>query len=371
SVHTFSPQWIGTLANARIASSTYWSDAALTVYSSSTNWDLAFGWGNHATQGYLDNSNLYWVASGTALYSSSTFANIGIGTTTPAYTLDAYGTFRALSTSTFSGRVGIGTSTPARTLEVLDASNPQMRITQAASKYAEFEVESDGDLNVTLAASNNNLVLSTYNLYVCAGGCPSFTLSNGGNLVVENESYFAGDKIQYPSSLGQPKRSIILTSAGAITPTSLGASQTKVDGTNSTYYVLDYADATTSFAFWEWIMPDSFASSTNATSSIDVTIYWTATTTGNVIWGLQTIGVSDNENIDQALGSIATSTSAAQATSTYIASVTFSNYIVDWMPQDYISFNVYREGGSGVDTLTASARLVKVKIEYAVKQESD
>ncbi|MDP2730720.1 MAG: hypothetical protein Q8O55_09575, partial [Dehalococcoidales bacterium] len=60
-----------------------------------------------------------WITSGTSLYASSTFSKVGIGTTSPAYTLDTYGTFRALSTSTFGGFVGIGTTTPGYTLSVV------------------------------------------------------------------------------------------------------------------------------------------------------------------------------------------------------------------------------------------------------------
>ena len=53
-----------------------------------------------------------WIINGTDMYSTTTVTKIGIATTSPAYTLDVYGTFRAVSTSTFSGNVGIGTATP-------------------------------------------------------------------------------------------------------------------------------------------------------------------------------------------------------------------------------------------------------------------
>ncbi len=60
--------------------------------------------------------------------------NVGIATSSPAYTLDVYGTFRVASTSafdatsTFSGRVGIGTTTPAYLLDVWSAATTTIRL---------------------------------------------------------------------------------------------------------------------------------------------------------------------------------------------------------------------------------------------------
>jgi len=60
----------------------------------------------------------YWTLSGTNLFPTSTSYNVGIGTTTPAYTLDVIGTLRTTATTTFSGNVGIETTDPGCTLEV-------------------------------------------------------------------------------------------------------------------------------------------------------------------------------------------------------------------------------------------------------------
>ncbi len=58
----------------------------------------------------------------------------------------------AAQTNTFpsSGNAGIGTTSPNRKLEVLDASNPQLRLTHTAgSAYTEFQVVSTGQLVIS------------------------------------------------------------------------------------------------------------------------------------------------------------------------------------------------------------------------------
>jgi len=212
-----------------------------------------------------------------------------------------------------------------------------------------------------------DLIIADENLQVCTGGsCPAFGLTGTGNLVVEDEFYVGGDTSNYVKISGsvfeyygtaRPKRSIVLTAAGAIVPTSGGATQTKVDGTNHTYYVLDYADAASSTAYWQWIMPDSFVAGT-----VDVTIYWqTASTSADIVWGIQTAGIASNaaEDIDPAMGNFSTTTDTCQGNANDLASVTISSYTNSWAAGDYVAFGVYRDGTSPDDTQTSDdARLV-------------
>ena len=60
----------------------------------------------------------------------------------------------------FSGSVGIGTVTPDRKLEIIDASDPQMRLTQTdGAMYADFHMNSNGDLVMNVDGVSSQLVL--------------------------------------------------------------------------------------------------------------------------------------------------------------------------------------------------------------------
>jgi len=59
-----------------------------------------------------------------------------------------------------AGGVGIGTATPDRRLDILDASNPQLRLTRTdGTVYADFQVDSNGDLVMNVDGQSNQLVL--------------------------------------------------------------------------------------------------------------------------------------------------------------------------------------------------------------------
>lgn len=59
-----------------------------------------------------------------------------------------------------SGSIGIGTLSPDKRLEIFDSSNAQLRLTNTdATDYADFEVDSSGDLTITME-SNGQLKLA-------------------------------------------------------------------------------------------------------------------------------------------------------------------------------------------------------------------
>jgi len=106
--------------------------------------DLQVG-GN--TKANVTKAGLLTLASGVTLTGANT-----IQTTTGALTI-ASGSSNIILTPT--SNVGIGTTGPDRKLDVLDASNPQLRLTQAdGTAYAEFQALSTGHLSCVTSGGN-------------------------------------------------------------------------------------------------------------------------------------------------------------------------------------------------------------------------
>ena len=57
-----------------------------------------------------------------------------------------------------SGNVGIGVTDPDSKLEILDTTAPQLKLSYDGSKFANFDVSSDGDL--VIDANGNDITLS-------------------------------------------------------------------------------------------------------------------------------------------------------------------------------------------------------------------
>jgi len=165
----------------------------------------------------------------------------------------------------------------------------------------------------------------------------------------------------------KPNRTVVLTATGAITPTTGGALQNKVNDTNHSYYVLDYDAGTDESAFWHFVMPDSYDG-----GNINVTLYWlAAATSGNAVLAVQTAGVADGESYDAALGSAQSVTDAAKASANQLNTATVTAFSPGWSDGDEIIFKVFRDADNASDTMSGDLRLVKAKIEYSADQESD
>jgi len=159
-------------------------------------------------------------------------------------------------------------------------------------------------------------------------------------------------------------RLIVLTAAGAITPTTGGAAQTKVDGTNHTFYVLDYDPAADEHAYWQFAVPDDYDG-----GNITVTIVYKAVAaiTGAVVWNCRTLGITDGEVWDAALGTAQAVTDTVEDIATEINEVSFTAFSPGWAAGDQIIFEVTRDADNASDTLAEDARLLMVKIAYTGK----
>ena len=140
----------------------------------------------------------YFTKSGTAVSLAALTDTLSLGTTTATARLNV----QASSTSDIlnlfetggsevltvleAGDVGVGVSDPDKRLEVFETvSDDQFRISYDATRYADFQVDSAGDLIVD--AQGGDVRLNDENLWVCSGGsCPTGTPSGTGNVIVES-----------------------------------------------------------------------------------------------------------------------------------------------------------------------------------------
>jgi hypothetical protein len=129
---------------------------------------------------------------------------------------------------TGTGNIGIGTTGPDRKLDVLDDSNPQLRLTHTdGSVYTDFQAESGGHLTITPSGSVVRLPASNYMNFGATGGTDGYGIrDNSGTMQFKdstggwtNFSVAAGNDISLTKSDA---------SAGAQTvnlPTAVGRSE--------------------------------------------------------------------------------------------------------------------------------------------------
>lgn len=157
-------------------------------------------------------------------------------------------------------------------------------------------------------------------------------------------------------------RLIVLTAAGAIPPTTNGATQSKVDGTNQSDYVLAFNKDADRFAYWpRFSVPDDYVA-----GNITVTFVWLApaATSGAVVWTCQTLGIDEAEASDGALGSAQSVTDTTNGTAKNVNECSPAAFNPGWAAGDTIVFKVSRDADNAADTLAEDAHLQYVKINY-------
>lgn len=149
-----------------------------------------------------------------------------------------------------------------------------------------------------------------------------------------------------------------ITPAGAILPASGAPAQTKVTGTNFTYYVLDFDPDTAESIYAQFKLPPNYTPG----SSLKIVIQWISTvTSGAVKWGAQILGRADGETFDSAFGSEATVTTTTDGTAGKINTSEIS-ISPDLAAEDVFILKMRRIAADVPDTMDADARVVMIGI---------
>ena len=153
-------------------------------------------------------------------------------------------------------------------------------------------------------------------------------------------------------------RRIILTAAGAIVPASGGAEQKQTDGTNFSYYTLNFDKDADEAAYWECIVPDDYDS-----GNIIANIWYKSTVNaGTVSFDVAVLGREEGENFDNALGAAQTITENVPATVNAIGICAPTNFSPGWVAGDFVVVKLLRDISD--DNANADISVVMVEVEY-------
>jgi hypothetical protein len=246
----------------------------------------------------------------------------------------------------------------------------------------DITVSDAGDVGIGTTAPSGQLDVEGGDVFIGTGTLTNTSasedLSVTGNVEVDGNAYVngtaeIGGALTYTGG-GRPKRTMVLTAAGAITAPQTGyASVNRTVGTNFVYYTADFDQSTDEEASWQFMVPDSL----DSTADLVVTIMWTAaggTAAQKADWEVSTVGLGDDAVFDSATGTATTINDALIATGdlhvTTTGNITSANH--GWTAGEFVVFKVRRDADDATnDTLAADAKLVNVKIEWTASAESD
>lgn len=297
-----------------------------------------------------------------------------------------------------AGTITTATGTNDLTLDVaqdiiLDADGADLYFKDAGTTVATF-TNSSTDLTLDLAGGQLYLAdADTINIGGVTAKAYNALANSGASagaaaVAADNDLYVEGDveidgtvtldgattlnsTLSYGTG-GQPKRTIVLTAAGAIVGPSSGfADQKRTDAPNLSYYTLDFdGSATAEKAFWQFIVPDSYTGTT-----ANVTLYWmtsSTTTTNAVKWFVDFQGLGDGATLDAVFAGQGTVTDNPTGTANQVLVTSeIANVTTGWTAGELATVKISRNYADAADTETADAKLLLVKIEWAASAESD
>jgi hypothetical protein len=164
-----------------------------------------------------------------------------------------------------------------------------------------------------------------------------------------------------------PLQQNVYVPAGAmISRTTNGSALATVETTTNKIMVRsqDFDQSTEQYAQFSVTMPKNWDEGT-----VKARFVWRATSSsGDVIWGIAGVAVSDDDVLDAALGTAQEVTDTLTATTDLMHSAETSAITIGGSPaaRDTVFFQVYRKAAAAGDTLAAAASLVGVEILYNI-----
>ena len=169
------------------------------------------------------------------------------------------------------------------------------------------------------------------------------------------------------------KETIWVPAAAMLAPTTNAADSATVEttATRPDLNVFDFDASTQQYTQFSIAMPKQWNLGT-----VTYQVFWSPSTTntGNCIFGLQGVSVSDNDTIDVAYGTAIEVTDAGigtvedQQVTSESSAITIAGSPAD---DDLTYFQLFRKAADGGDTFTGEARVLGVKVFYTTDAAND
>lgn len=191
---------------------------------------------------------------------------------------------------------------------------------------------------------------------------PGVTATNSGGGVVEVAVPGGG------FSGGVQSTPILAAAMTARTTGGAATGSTETTTNKIMLATLDFDQSADEFAQFMFPMPKSWNEST-----VTAQFIWTATATGNVVWGIQGVAISDDDVLDAAFGAAVTVTDSVTAANDLMQSPFTSAVTIGDSPAegDLVCFQVYRDADNGSDTLAADAKLIGIRLNFTTNAADD
>lgn len=188
----------------------------------------------------------------------------------------------------------------------------------------------------------------------------------GNNIVTAGTAVAASDG----GTIGQQT---IYVPSGAMDPTSTAgaaSSTTEELATNDVQMrYIAFDDSTQEHACFDIQMPKGWDEGTLVCQFL----WYTAATSGDCIWAIQSVACADGDALDVAYGTAVTATDTAGTASTCRITSETGAMTVAGSPgaEELVHFKVYRDADAAGDTMSGDAKLIGVKIHYTIDAGND